>query len=684
MEIRNISNIYTALPQCGAFLKDISDESVRHVFLGGLLASSAPVFFSAVAERLNSKLKTQNSCSGKRLFEPSAKLKTLTAVFILQDNDEAGYFYHDLTQILGTDNVLFFPSSYRRAVKYGQRDAANEILRTETLSRLAALTSVDTQKASTGKGAGKNADCAAEALYVVTCPEALSELVVSKRRLDERTINIAVGDIIDFADLGRKMREFGFKEVDYVYEPGQFAMRGSIIDVYSYSSELPFRIDFFGDEVDTIRTFEVADQLSKDAKQQVRIVPELAQLTEEKQPFTSLLPDDALLVMKDRLYLCSTIEQIYNDGFSQQAMTERLEGATEVEQQQIMRDMRKENNLVAPTRFREEICRFRLVEFGAKPSGTPQVSIEFHISPQPLFHKNFSLLTQTLDDYLLQGYQLYILADSEKQTQRLRDIFDSEELQQMRRNSQHLNTSTPQHHNTPAQYPTFRNLIHNYNETHRWARFGNDLLLGVKADYNTTFEQQQFLPERLCADFERAHIISADGTKRNLVSSSFWLFEPTTKQQSIQQTSMSILDVFSPLVTFSILSILTLIIAIVEYRRKRIIWVFDTSLMLTTGACGLLLFAMIFSQHPTVSLNLQILLLNPINIFMLYSVTKAARQNRIHWWTKAWSALILLLLAGSFLQSYAEGITIVALSLLLRNISNIYTFKNTGSKQPEA
>ena len=447
MEIRNISNIYTALPQCGAFLKAISDESVRHVFLGGLLASSAPVFFSAVAERLNgkknSKPKTQNCAESAQQFKTqNSKLKTLTAVFILQDNDEAGYFYHDLTQILGTDNVLFFPSSYRRAVKYGQRDAANEILRTETLSRLAALASADMQKASTGKDAGKNADGAADALYVVTCPEALSELVVSKRRLDERTINIAVGDIIDFADLGRQMREFGFKEVDYVYEPGQFAMRGSIIDVYSYSSELPFRIDFFGDEVDTIRTFEVADQLSKDAKQQVRIVPELAQLTEEKQPFTSLLPDDALLVMKDRLYLCSTIEQIYSDGFSQQAMTERLEGATEVEQQQIMRDMRKENNLVSPTRFREEICRFRLVEFGAKPSGTPQVSIEFHISPQPLFHKNFSLLIQTLDDYLLQGYQLYILADSEKQTQRLRDIFDSEELQQMRRNSQHLNTST--------------------------------------------------------------------------------------------------------------------------------------------------------------------------------------------------------------------------------------------------
>ena len=152
MEIREISNVYTALPQCGAFLKAISDESVRHVFLSGLLASSAPVFFSAVAERVNgkknakpktqnSKLKTQNCDAQSQQFKTqNSKLKTLTAVFVLQDNEEAGYFYHDLTQILGTENVLFFPSSYRRAVKYGQRDAANEILRTDTQSRLTAQT----------------------------------------------------------------------------------------------------------------------------------------------------------------------------------------------------------------------------------------------------------------------------------------------------------------------------------------------------------------------------------------------------------------------------------------------------------------------------------------------------------------------------------------------------------------
>lgn len=410
MEIREISNIYSALPQCGAFLKAVNDESVKHLFLKGMVASSAPVFFAAAASR------TENDKKGAQ--------KPLTAVFILQDNDEAGYFYHDLTQILGTDNVLFFPSSYRRAVKYGQRDAANEILRTETLSRLSAAHTA-------GKGKDKPGF-----LYVVTCPEALSELVVSKRNLDERTISISVSDIVNLTDLGRKMRNLGFEEVDYVYEPGQFAMRGSIVDVYSYSSELPFRIDFFGDEVDTIRTFEVADQLSKDSKETVQIVPELAQTVTDKQPFTAMLPEDTLLVFKDRLYLCSAIEQIYDNGFSKQAFTERLEGATEMEQEQIMREMRKENNLVSGVEFRKAISGFRFVEMGAHPSGTPQTTITFNISPQPLFHKNFELLAQTLEDFLLQGYHLYILADSEKQTRRLKEIFESDELRAVR-NARH-------------------------------------------------------------------------------------------------------------------------------------------------------------------------------------------------------------------------------------------------------
>ena len=388
MKINDIKSVYGALPQCGALIQALGQDSVRTLFLQGLSASAAPVLFSTVAGKI---------CK--------------TVVFILQDADEAGYFYHDLTQIMGQDDVLFFPSSYRRAVKYGQRDAASEILRTEGLSRLSRR---KTEKNSS--------------LYIVSCPEAVSELVVSKKRLDERTLTLSAGQTVDLVGVQRTLRDFGFSEVDYVYEPGQFAVRGSIMDVYSFSSEWPFRIDFFGNEIDTIRTFEVQDQLSRDKRDTVEIVPELARMTDEKMPLTSFLPSDTILVVKDMMYLRDTVSQIYKDGFSSQAITERLEGATEAEQDQIMRDMRRENQLVSGTRFAEETEAFRRVEIGHKPTGTPDATIKFNITPQPLFHKNFDLLTRSLEDYRLMGYKLYIFADSEKQTKRLRDIFDSEEI----------------------------------------------------------------------------------------------------------------------------------------------------------------------------------------------------------------------------------------------------------------
>ena len=388
MKINDIKSVYGALPQCGALIQALGQDSVRTLFLQGLSASAAPVLFSTVAGKI---------CK--------------TVVFILQDADEAGYFYHDLTQIMGQDDVLFFPSSYRRAVKYGQRDAASEILRTEVLSRLSRR---KTEKNSS--------------LYIVSCPEAVSELVVSKKRLDERTLTLSAGQTVDLVGVQRTLRDFGFSEVDYVYEPGQFAVRGSIMDVYSFSSEWPFRIDFFGNEIDTIRTFEVQDQLSRDKRDTVEIVPELARMTDEKMPLTSFLPSDTILVVKDMMYLRDTVSQIYKDGFSSQAITERLEGATEAEQDQIMRDMRRENQLVSGTRFAEETEAFGRVEIGHKPTGTPDATIKFNITPQPLFHKNFDLLTRSLEDYRLMGYKLYIFADSEKQTKRLRDIFDSEEI----------------------------------------------------------------------------------------------------------------------------------------------------------------------------------------------------------------------------------------------------------------
>ena len=378
MNIEELLKKYALLPQVGALANMLGKKSVKTIFLEGLMCSSAPMLFASLA----------------------SKRKSSTAVFILQDADEAGYFYHDLTQLLGKEQVLFFPSSYRRAIKYAQRDSANEILRTEVLAKLSN----------------------AQHLLIVTYPEALAELVVSKKQLDDRSVVLSVGDVIDADQTTQQLRTLGFQEVDYVYEPGQFALRGSILDIYSYSSELPFRIDLFGDDIDSIRTFEVETQLSKDKCQQVTIVPELVAV-EEKMPFLSFLPKETLLVVKDFLYVRDAIDRIYQEGFSEQALTERLEGATELEQHEIMQQMRKESQLIRGQQFTSEALEFRRIEMGHRPSGLPDATIEFHVSPQPQFHKNFDLLQQSLEQYLADGYQLCILADSKKQLERLRDIF---------------------------------------------------------------------------------------------------------------------------------------------------------------------------------------------------------------------------------------------------------------------
>ena len=380
MNIQELEKLYAQLPQVSALAKELGKSSVRTVFLDGLLGSSAPMLFGSLALKCKTRL-----------------------LFILQDAEEAGYFYHDLTQLMGTQDVLFFPSSYRRAIKYAQRDSANEILRTEVLARLSALNSQ---------------------LYIVTYPEALAEMVVSKKTLDTRTLTLEKDQTISVSDIAKTLHEFGFREVDYVYEPGQFALRGSILDVYSYSCEFPYRVDFFGDDIDSIRTFEVEDQLSKEQRDRVEIVPELA-MAEDKVSFMSFVPEDVVLVTKDYFYVRDAIDRVYEEGFSSQARMEQLEQATEMEQKEIEQQMRKESQLITGTQFMSDAQNFRRIEFGHRPStlSSQFSTLNFHITVQPLFHKNFDLLTKSFEDYLLQGYQIFVLADSQKQNERLKDIF---------------------------------------------------------------------------------------------------------------------------------------------------------------------------------------------------------------------------------------------------------------------
>ena len=385
-------------------MKSLADvcckESAKRIFVGGLCASSAPLYFSALA-------------LGRKKQPPF--------LFVLNDMDEAGYFYHDMVQMLGEENVLFFPSSYRRAIKYNQKDAANAILRTEVLSRLSSC-----------------ADGNAQPLYIVSYPEALAEKVVSKNELSDNMVRVAVGAVVDVTELEKRLFELGFRRTDYVYEPGQFAIRGSIVDIYSYSSENPFRIDFFGDEVDSIRTFDVQSQLSQNKVDCADIVPEINRKETDYVPFTDFVPENLLLVVSDLTFMCDRVAMIYEEGFSTQALAEEKANNDMMRQkgeavEPSFSDLYdgsmtsalkiREHTIVSSEEFNRGVTKLRRVELCNPPVDTTGYVVRFDTSPQPLFHKNFDLLSDELRRLIGEGYKINILADSDKQIARLKDIF---------------------------------------------------------------------------------------------------------------------------------------------------------------------------------------------------------------------------------------------------------------------
>ena len=312
---------------------------------------------------------------------------------VMNDLDDAGYVYHDLTQMMGEERVLFFPSSYKRAIKYNQKDAGNEILRTEVLTKVA-----ETQD-----------------LIVVTYPDAMAERVVSKKELNENTLAVKVGEEFDISELEKRIFDLGFERTDYVYEPGQFAIRGSIVDVYSFSSDMPYRIDFFGDEVDSIRSFDVQSQLSQGKVEMMTIVPEMKIDGTEYISFLEFLPKDTLVVTQSLIYICDKIAQIHEEGFSSQAQFEAETNAETLAAQFIIDE----------ETFKKQIVAFRHLEL-KQGSTTDEKSIHFRTEPQPLFHKNFDFVNQEFHRLMEDGYKICIFSDSEKQIARLQNIFEEQ------------------------------------------------------------------------------------------------------------------------------------------------------------------------------------------------------------------------------------------------------------------
>lgn len=311
-------------------------------------------------------------------------------LLIMEDADEAAYTYHDLKSCLDESEVFFFPSSYKKAIKLAQLDASNEVLRTEVLNRLA----------------NHNSPC-----VVVTYPEALFQKVVSAHGMQTRMLKLKRGESISIDFLAEMLTEYGFSRVDFVYEPGQFSIRGGIVDIFSFAYELPYRCDFFGDEIDSIRIFDIESQLSNEKVEQVEIIPDLQKDKSITQvSFFEFIDKSTVLTFSNATFIRDKINQLYDE-----ALVKANEGDV------VVTDLHKSR--ITGNDFITQIDLFKKIEVGEKNHFKPDQELRFNTAPQPVFHKNFDLVAENLKKGMMDGYQLFIMSDSVKQTDRIEAIF---------------------------------------------------------------------------------------------------------------------------------------------------------------------------------------------------------------------------------------------------------------------
>lgn len=320
-------------------------------------------------------------------------------VVIASDADDAGYLYHDLTRLCGEQAVAYFPSGFRRALKFGQVDEPSRILRTETLTRLSAPDTV--------------------LRYIVTWPEALAERVSSREDMSQHIITFTTGHSADLSQISARLRDNGFAQVDYVYEPGQFAVRGSILDIFGYSAETPLRIDFFGDDIDSIRTFDVETQLSDRRLDTVTIAADVSRHASGRRSLLDFVPEKTLIAERSATDTPARVRAVALGGIATSAtIASEADGMAiaDIEAEIVDADAleRRYSSMPRLTFSPGESC-------GAKANR--QVTADFRCSPQGVYHKNFDLIADSFKRFIADGYKIYILSDSPRQTDRLKDIF---------------------------------------------------------------------------------------------------------------------------------------------------------------------------------------------------------------------------------------------------------------------
>ena len=325
-------------------------------------------------------------------------------LLIFDNKEEAAYYLNDLEQLLGAKNVLFYPSSYRRPYQIEETDNANVLLRSEVLNR------INSRK---------------KPAVIITYPTALFEKVVTKKELEKNTLKVTVGENLSLDFVNEILFEYKFKRVDFVTEPGDFSVRGGIIDVFSFSNDEPYRIEFFGDEIDSIRTFDVATQLSKEKLKKIAIIPNIENKTlkESRESFLKYISDKTLVFSKNNDLLTGSLDLFFKkaeEAFNN--LSEEIKHAKPVD-------------LFCDGAFiKKQLLDFSLVNFGNEKNlekfhiGNKK-EVTFNTLPQPSFNKQFHLLIENLNEYHKAGFNNYIFCANEQQANRFHDIFEDAETE---------------------------------------------------------------------------------------------------------------------------------------------------------------------------------------------------------------------------------------------------------------
>lgn len=319
--------------------------------------------------------------------------KTVERPFLLifNDKEEAAYHLNDLENLLGDQNVLFYPGSYRRPYQIEETDNANVLLRSEVLNR------INSRK---------------KPALIVTYPEALFEKVVTRKELERNTLKISVNDNLSIDFVNEILFEYRFKRTDFVTEPGEFSVRGGILDVFSFSNDEPYRIEFFGDEVDSIRTFDVETQLSLEQLKKISIIPnvENKMMEENRESFLKYIASKTVIFLKNQELLSSSIDKLFKkatDAFNSSEGEVKMSEPVEL--------------FCTAALLQKQLSEFTTVTITTKPENA---SISFKTQPQPSFNKQFNLLIENLNTNDADGYKNYIFCSSDQQAKRFHDIFE--------------------------------------------------------------------------------------------------------------------------------------------------------------------------------------------------------------------------------------------------------------------